>query len=119
MSIVFGSIFQEPRKRFVRIRFHLCEHVANIAAQRQFMKLRQIAENAQVLCVTHSAQIASLAKTHWYIAKTETDGRMQTTIRPLDEAERVEEIARILGGIEVTEAQRRAAVEMIEEGRVL
>jgi len=83
------------------------------------MKLRQIAENAQVLCVTHSAQIASLAKTHWYIAKTETDGRMQTTIRPLDEAERVEEIARILGGIEVTEAQRRAAVEMIEEGRVL
>ena len=49
------------------------------------------------------------------IEKHEIDGRMETSIRPLDDESRVDEIARILGGIEVTESQRTAAREMIEE----
>ncbi len=81
------------------------------------IKLREGARHAQVLCVTHSAQIASLADTHYRIVKSEQNGRAETSVRELDPAERVEEIARILGGIEITAAQRDAAREMIEEYR--
>ena len=80
------------------------------------IKLRENARYAQVLCVTHSAQIASLADTHYLISKKERDGRAETEVKPLCKEERIEEIARILGGIEITDAQRRAAKEMIEEG---
>ena len=81
------------------------------------LMLHDIAAKAQVLCVTHSAQIASLADVHYLITKTERDGRAETGVRELSPQERVEEIARILGGIEVTEAQRNAAREMIAEYR--
>jgi DNA repair protein RecN (Recombination protein N) len=80
------------------------------------MKLQEIGRNAQVLCVTHSAQIASLADHHLYISKREVEGRMETAVAELDADGRVEEIARILGGLNVTEAQRQAAREMIAEG---
>ena len=81
------------------------------------IKLKEIGKSAQVLCVTHSAQIASLATHHLYISKQEIDGRVQTKVQELDEEGRVAEVARILGGIEVTEAQREAAREMIAEGK--
>ena len=80
------------------------------------IKLKEIAKDSQVICVTHSAQIASLAAQHLYISKHEIDGRVQTALRELDAEGRVEEIARILGGIEITEIQRTAAREMIAEG---
>ena len=79
------------------------------------IKLHSIAKAAQVICVTHSAQIASLADEHFLISKSEIDGRVETSVKALDKSERVEEIARILGGINITEAQRAAACEMIEE----
>lgn len=81
------------------------------------LKLRETSENAQVLCVTHSAQIASLADVHYLITKREREGRAETDVAEMGFEERVEEIARILGGIEVTSAQRDAAREMIEEYR--
>ena len=80
------------------------------------IKLKEIGRESQVICVTHSAQIASLAHNHLYIAKREVDGRSETTLCALDHEGRVAEIARILGGIEITEAQRTAAKEMIAEG---
>ena len=83
------------------------------------IKLRQISKGTQVLCVTHSAQIASLATSHLYISKSEKDGRVETAVSELDDNGRVEEIARILGGIEISELQRSAAREMIEEGKAL
>ena len=82
------------------------------------IKLKEIGRGAQVICVTHSAQIASLASNHLYISKKEVDGRVETSLSELDASGRVEEIARILGGIEVTEAQRNAAREMIAEGEL-
>lgn len=81
------------------------------------IKLMEAAKNAQVLCVTHSAQIASLADTHYRVSKTERDGRAETNVEILSGDDRVEEIARILGGIEVTRVQREAAREMIDEYR--
>ncbi len=71
----------------------------------------------QIICVTHSAQIASLADAHYIIEKRELfEGdalRAETTVRQIDDADRVEEIARILGGLDVTDAQREAARELI------
>ena len=81
------------------------------------IKLKEIGKTAQVICVTHSAQIASLAHTQLFVSKKEVEGRTQSSVRILGESERVDEIARILGGIEVTEAQRRAAIDMIAEGK--
>ena len=81
------------------------------------IKLKSIARDVQVVCVTHSAQVASLANNHFYISKSEQDGRTETSLTLLDNMGRIEEIARILGGINVTEVQRRAAAEMIAEGK--
>ena len=80
------------------------------------IKLKEIGRNSQVLCVTHSAQIASLADRHLFISKNEVEGRMETEVRSLDMEGRIGEIARILGGIEITDAQRKAAEEMIAQG---
>jgi len=81
------------------------------------IKLKQASKSAQVLSVTHSAQIASLAHTHLWVSKSELDGRAQTTVTELDENGRIEETARILGGINVSEAQKLAAIDMINEGK--
>ena len=78
------------------------------------VKLHDIAKVGQVICVTHSAQIATLADNHFLISKKEIDGRAHTSIRLLEREERIEEAARILGGINVTEAQRAAARDMID-----
>lgn len=83
------------------------------------IKLKEIAKKIQVLCVTHSAQIASLADGHLLISKRECDGETQTSVRLLDEEGRVNEVARILGGLNITRSQTDAAREMIEEGKYL
>ena len=69
--------------------------------------------------MTHSAQIASLADTHFEIVKGEADGRAVTSLKKLSYEERVEETARLVGGIEITETQKNAAREMIKEGETL
>ena len=81
------------------------------------IKLSEIARGTQVLCVTHSAQIASLADTHYKIVKTTTAESASSTVIRLDGEDRVAEVARILGGLQVTDAQREAARDMIREGR--
>lgn len=82
------------------------------------IKLKQASASSQVLSVTHSAQIASLADWHLLVAKEEIDGRAETNISCLDDIGRIEETARILGGINVSESQRLAAVDMINEGKL-
>ena len=89
--------------------------VSGTTSRKVGIKLKAISGTAQVLCVTHSAQIASLADSHYLIRKNEKEGRAETSVILLDNAARIEEIARILGGIDITEAQRTAAKEMLEE----
>ncbi len=79
------------------------------------IKLKQIASSAQVVCVTHSAQIASAATTHFFISKREEDGRAETKVALLEGEARVDEISRIIAGIDITDAARAAAREMILE----
>ncbi|MBQ8858246.1 MAG: DNA repair protein RecN [Clostridia bacterium] len=88
--------------------------VSGKTARKIGIKLLEAAGRTQVLCVTHSAQIASLADHHFVIQKQEVDGRASTSVSLLDKEERINEIARILGGLSVTEAQRQAALDMLE-----
>lgn len=74
---------------------------------------------SQVLCVTHSAQIASLADTHILASKREDGGRTRSSVKTLDFNGRVEETARIIAGINVGEAARTAAKAMLAEGETL
>jgi DNA repair protein RecN (Recombination protein N) len=80
------------------------------------MKLKEIGRSAQVICVTHSAQIASLAHNHLFVSKNENNGRTESAVRALSKEERIGEIARILGGIEITKVQREAAEELLRDG---
>lgn len=91
--------------------------ISGKTARKIGIKLADIGKTTQVLCITHSAQVASLATAHYKIAKHEEHDRAFTTVTPLDEAGRVGEVARILGGISITQAQTDAAIEMIEEGK--
>ena len=87
--------------------------VSGRAAQKVAEKLRTVARHKQVLCVTHLPQMAALAHTHLLIAKSERDGRTYTTVTPLDMEGRKRELARIIGGANITETTLKSAEEML------
>ena len=87
--------------------------VSGRAAQRVAEKLRAVSKSKQVLCVTHLPQIAALADTHLLIAKGERSGRTYTTVTPLDQEGRKAELARIIGGTNITETTLKSAEEML------
>ena len=87
--------------------------VSGRAAQKVAEKLRKLAQHKQVLCVTHLPQMAALANTHMLISKSERDGRTYTTVTPLDLEGRKRELARIIGGANITETTLKSAEEML------
>lgn len=87
--------------------------VSGRAAQRVAEKLKSVAAHKQVLCVTHLPQLAALADTHLLIAKNERDGRTYTTVTPLNLEGRKEELARIIGGANITATTLKSAEEML------
>ncbi len=87
--------------------------VSGRAAQKVAEKLRSVASNKQVLCVTHLPQLAALASTHFLIAKEERGGRTYTTVTPLDREGRKRELARIIGGANITDTTLKSAEEML------
>ena len=88
--------------------------VSGRAAQKVAEKLRSVAKTKQVLCVTHLPQLAALANTHLLIAKSERDGRTYTSVTPLDLEGRKKELARIIGGANITETTLKSAEEMLK-----
>ena len=98
----------EKLRAVARTKQVLCvTHLPQIAA---------VARTKQVLCVTHLPQIAALANTHLLIAKAERDGRTYTTVTPLDIEGRKRELARIIGGANITEITLKSAEEMLLVG---
>jgi len=87
--------------------------ISGRTAEKVGIKLQSIARDIQVICVTHSAQIASRADTHYLIEKHEIGGRSATNIKELNKAERIKEVARIMGGITITDSVMNTAAEMI------
>lgn len=87
--------------------------VSGRAAQKVAEKLRSVASTKQVLCVTHLPQLAALASTHLLIVKEERQGRTYTTVTPLDTEGRKQELARIIGGAQITDTTLKSAEEML------
>ena len=89
------------------------EGISGIAAQRVGEKLCRLSRRRQVVCVTHLPQIAAMADTHFRILKTERDGRTYTQVTALDSAGRIDEVARMHGGANITDTTRRSAGEQL------
>ena len=89
--------------------------VSGRAAQKVAEKLRRVSRGKQVLCVTHLPQIAAAADTHLLIEKSERDGRTYTQVTTLDAEGRKREIARIIGGAQITQTTLSSAEEMIRQ----
>ena len=87
--------------------------VSGRAAQKVAQKLKTVAQHKQVLCVTHLPQLAALASTHLLISKSEMNGRTYTKVEPLDLEGRKYELARIIGGTNITQTTLKSAEEML------
>lgn len=87
--------------------------VSGRASQKIGLKLKAVSKNTQVICVTHSAQIASNANEHFLIQKDFADGRTYTRVTPLDFEARKRELARIMGGLEITDTLLKSAEELL------
>lgn len=87
--------------------------VSGSSAQKIGLKLREAARTRQIICVTHSAQVAAQAHWHMLISKSVMNGRTYTTVTPLDFEGRKHELARITGGMVITELQLKSAEEML------
>jgi DNA repair protein RecN (Recombination protein N) len=75
--------------------------------------LRRLGRDRQVLCVTHLPQVAAQGDTQWSVAKASARNRVSVSVRRLDRRERIEELARMLGGAEITATTRKHAAEML------
>jgi DNA repair protein RecN (Recombination protein N) len=89
--------------------------VSGKTARKIGIKMLGLSKSLQLISVTHSAQIASLADVHYLISKSDVNSVTETKVDVLDRDGRIQELSRILGGIDVTEAQKRAAIDMLEE----
>ena len=88
--------------------------VSGRVAQAIAEKISQISNNSQVLCITHLPQVAAIADNHYYISKSVNDGRTETSLKELDEKQKIREIARMLSGSEITELTLKYAEELIK-----
>ena len=89
--------------------------VSGKTARKIGIKMLSLSKSTQLFCVTHSAQIASLADMHFLISKGDVNGETETGVCILDAEGRINEISRILGGINITSSQRAAAEDMLKE----
>lgn len=87
--------------------------ISGSASQKVGYKLKSLSESRQVICITHQAQIASLADTHFLIKKTIDSNRTYTQVTQLDFEQRKHEVARIIGGVSITELTLKHAEEML------
>ncbi|MGN1139459.1 MAG: DNA repair protein RecN [Ruminococcus sp.] len=88
--------------------------VSGSAAQKVGLKLKEVSKSRQVLCVTHQAQIAALADSHYLIAKNVKEGRTYTSVTLLNYDQRVRELARIIDGVNVTETALAHAEKLMD-----
>jgi DNA repair protein RecN (Recombination protein N) len=88
--------------------------VGGRVAQAMAEKIYDLArDGGQVFCITHLPQVAAMADHHFYISKKEKDKRTITDVKPLDDREKIEEIARMLSGVEMTELTKKHAEELV------
>ncbi len=112
IQVIASSAGVAPTLIFDEVDVGIGGRVAEIVGR----MLRELGRQRQVLCVTHLPQVAAQADWQWSIAKETRDGRTLSRVTVLDRAGRIEEIARMLGGVKITETTRRHAREMLGFG---
>ncbi|WP_114152801.1 DNA repair protein RecN [Chromobacterium haemolyticum] len=109
MQVVISQVASVPTLIFDEVDVGIGGRVAEVIGH----MLRQLGQRYQVLCITHLPQVASCGSHHWQVSKSEYKGRVKSHIEPLDSEQRVLEIARMLGGVELTQTTREHAAEML------
>ena len=109
IQVAASEVASVPTLIFDEVDSGIGGRVAEIVGQ----LLRRLGQRHQVLCVTHLPQVAAKADAQWQVSKSTRNGATLSTIRVLRQAERVEEIARMLGGVKITETTRKHAAEML------
>lgn len=87
--------------------------ISGIASQMVGDKIREISEKSQVICITHLPQIASKGSSHFLVKKEEKNNKTLTKVQSLNEVERIDEIAKMIGGESVTDYSKKYAQELI------
>ncbi|MBX3641025.1 MAG: DNA repair protein RecN [Nitrosomonas sp.] len=111
LQVITSSSGMAPTLIFDEVDVGIGGRVAEIVGQ----LLRRLGHTRQVLCITHLPQVAATGDHHWQVMKSGTEGGRQinSQIKVLDASARIEEIARMLGGVTITDATRRHAAEML------
>ncbi len=91
--------------------------VSGSAAEKIAIKLKAVSDKHQVICITHSAQVAAYAEEHFFLYKEVQDGKTYTRVQPLDTDGRIQELARIMGGVEITDLQKESAKELLQHAK--
>jgi DNA repair protein RecN (Recombination protein N) len=111
ISVVSSDSEYTPTLIFDEVDVGISGAVAEVVGQ----KLKQLSEHYQIICITHLAQVASFGHQHLRVSKAQQDAGVQTTVEQLSNHERIDEVARILGGATITDKARKAAEEMIKQ----
>ncbi|HZR03261.1 MAG TPA: DNA repair protein RecN [Burkholderiales bacterium] len=109
IQTVTSSISQVPTLVFDEVDAGIGGRVAEIVGR----MLQKLGRKHQVMCITHLPQVAAAADQQWQVSKTASTDGARTQVRVLDSRQRVEEIARMLGGVKITETTRKHAAEML------
>ncbi len=109
IQTVASEIAQVPTLIFDEVDAGIGGRVAEIVGQ----MLKKLGRQHQVMCVTHLPQVAASADHQWQVTKAATNGKVASRVNILGSTERVEEIARMLGGVKITETTRKHAAEML------
>jgi DNA repair protein RecN len=116
IMLAIKAVLSEGDKIATMIFDEIDTGISGEAANRVGEKLKKVAKNRQVVCITHLAQIAALASHQMFISKREEDGKTFTKVEPLDENGRVRELARIIGGDIISDLRLDMAKEMLRKG---
>ena len=114
IMLAIKSVLSDSDKVETMIFDEIDTGVSGRAAQKIAEKMGMLAKKRQILCITHLAQIAAMADRHYIIEKNSDEGSTRTTVRPIEGEERIQELARIIGGVVVTELTLSAAREMLD-----
>ena len=114
ISVVSSDSEYTPTLIFDEVDVGISGAVAEVVGR----KLQELAKNYQIICITHLAQVAAFGHQHLRVSKVQNTQGAQTTVEQLEDEQRVDEVARILGGATVTHKARVAAAEMIASSRV-
>ena len=107
-----SQVAQVPTLIFDEVDAGIGGRVAEIVGR----MLKQLGRRHQVMCITHLPQVAATADQQWRVTKGAAGGKVSSKVAMLDGEERVEEIARMLGGVKITETTRKHAAEMLKDG---